>query len=262
VDERGCGSRAARAVLLAAGGTSISEIARQVSRDRGWVREWIRRFGQHRLVGDTTRPEPAARRSFPPEERHDVVGLAYHPQAELAVARTHWAVRPLAEVAFTGGYIPQRISKSTVQRWLHSPDPDFRRRVRRVVRWYLRPPRGTHVICVDEKTQVQILEGRHRGAPMRAGVPQRLEVHCRRHGTLAVLAGFAVRSGQVVVRIRPRRRGDEFLELLDALRARWPRGRLVVVLDNLSVHSTPALTAWLRAQQGRVRFEFLPLHAS
>lgn len=190
--------------------------------------------------------------------------------------RTHWAVRPLAEAAFTWAYIRQRVSKSTVnrwlsqavlkphriQRWLHSPDPDFRRKVRRVVRWYLRPPRGTHVICVDEKTQLQILEHAHPGAPMTSGRPQRLEVHYRRHGTLAVLAGFAVRSGQVVVRIRPRRRGHEFLELLQALRARWPRGRLVIILDNLSVHSTPAITTWLRAQQGRVRFEFLPLHAS
>jgi transposase len=73
---------------------------------------------------------------------------------------------------------------------------------------------------------------------------------------------LAVRSGHVVVRVRRRRREQEFLELLHALRVRWPHGRLVIILDNLSVHSTPAIKAWLRAQDGRVRFEFLPLHAS
>jgi transposase len=194
----------------------------------------------------------------------------------LVAARTHWAIRPLAEAAFTWSYVQQRVSKSTVnrwlrqaalkphrvQRWLHSPDPDFRRKLRRVVRWYLRPRRGVQVICVDEKTQVQILERRSLGRPLAPGRPPRLEVHYRRHGTLAVLAGLAVRSGQVVVRVRRRRREQEFLELLHALRARWPRGRLVIILDNLSVHSTPTIKAWLRAQDGRVRFEFLPLHAS
>ena len=44
--------------------------------------------------------------------------------------------------------------------------------------------------------------------------------------------------------------------------AATPHGRLVVVLDNLSIHTTPEIRAWLAAQQGRVRFEFLPLHAS
>jgi transposase len=37
---------------------------------------------------------------------------------------------------------------------------------------------------------------------------------------------------------------------------------LVIVLDNLSIHTTPAVRAWLSAQDDRVRFEFLPLHAS
>jgi len=64
------------------------------------------------------------------------------------------------------------------------------------------------------------------------------------------------------VRVRRRRRHQEFLELLKAIRARWPRGRLIIVLDNLSIHTTPEIQAWLREQGGRVRFEFLPLHAS
>ena len=217
-----------------------------------------------------------ARQSFPPEERHEVLALACHPLTELAAARTHWAVRPLAEAATTWGYLRGRLSKSTVarwlnqaalkphriQRWLHSPDPEFRLKVRRVVRWYLRPPRGTRVICVDEKTQVQILERLHPGRPLAPQRPQRIEDVYRRHGTLAILAGFEVRTGRVVLHVRRQRRGQEFLALLKTLRRHWPRGRLVIVLDNLSIHTTPEVRAWLRAQQGRVRFEFLPLHAS
>lgn len=149
-----------------------------------------------------------------------------------------------------------------MQRWLHSPDPDFRRKVRRVVRLYLHPPRGSRVICVDEKTQVQILERLHPGRRMGAGRPQRVDVHYKRHGVLAILAGWDVRCGQVVIRVRHRRRAREFVELLQAIRRRWPRGRLVIVADNLSIHMAPPVRAWLTAQAGRVRFEFLPLHAS
>ena len=65
-----------------------------------------------------------------------------------------------------------------------------------------------------------------------------------------------------MVHVRRRRRGREFLDLLKGVRRRWPHGRLVIILDNLSIHTTPAVHAWLSAQAGRVRFEFLPLHAS
>lgn len=205
-----------------------------------------------------------------------MLSLACHPQTELAAARTHWALRPLAEAAYTWGYLRGRISKSTVgrwlsqallkphrvRRWLHSPDPEFRRKLQRIVRLYLRPPRGSRVLCVDEKTQVQILEHLHPGRPLAPGRPQRIAAHYRRHGTVAILAGLDVRTGQVVVRVRRRRRHQEFLELLKALRARWPRGTLILVLDNLSIHTTPEVRAWLQDQAGRVRFEFLPLHAS
>lgn len=221
-------------------------------------------------------PDLVDPRSFPPEERHEVFALACHPQTELAAARTHWALRPLAQAAYTWGYLRGRVSKSTVgrwlnqaalkphriRRWLHSPDPEFRRKVRRLVRLYLRPPRGARVLCVDEKTQVQILERLHLGRPLAPRQPERLEVHYRRHGTVAILAGLDVRSGQVVGRVRRRRRHQEFLQLLQALRTRWPRGTLIIVLDNLSIHTTPQIHAWRQDQAGRVRFEFLPLHAS
>ena len=226
--------------------------------------------------GWPTRRVQVAHRSFPPEERHDVVGLACHPQTELAAARTHWALRSLAEAASTWGYVRGPLSKSTVgrwlktaaikphriQRWLHSPDPDFRRKVRRVVRWYLRAPRRTCVICVDEKTQVQLLERLHPTRPAQGGKLERVEDVYRRHGTLAIFAGLEVRTGRVVVHVRRRRRGQEFLDFLKHLRACRPRGRLVIILDNLSIHTTPAVRAWLAAQAGSVYLEFLPLHAS
>jgi transposase len=201
--------------------------------------------------------------------------MACSPSAELWGVRTHWAIRPLAHAAIEWSFV-RSISKSTVhrwlseadlkphrvRRWLHSPDPEFRAKVRRIVRLYLHPPRGARVICVDEKTQQQILEAIHPPRPMRPGVAARIEQTYRRHGTVATLAGLDVRTGQVTLVVRHRRRHQEFLELLQAIRRRWPRGRLIIVADNLSVHSHPAVRAWVAMQQGRVQLVFLPLHAS
>lgn len=56
----------AQAVLLAAAGSSTSEIARRVGRDRGWVREWVRRFGRHRLAGLHDAPRAGRPPKFSP----------------------------------------------------------------------------------------------------------------------------------------------------------------------------------------------------
>lgn len=194
-------------------------------------------------------PGPGVPPGFPPEERHDIVSMACSPRAELWGAQTHWAVRPLARAAIEWGFV-RRISKSTVhqwlteadlkphriRRWLHSPDPEFRAKVRKLVRLYLHPPRGARVICVDEKTQVQVLEHTHPARPMRPGRPTRIEQTYRRH--------------------------QEFLELLRQLRRRWPKGRLIIIVDNLSIHTHPRVNEWLHTHQGRVQLVFLPLHAS
>jgi transposase len=201
--------------------------------------------------------------------------MAVSPRAELWGVRTHWAVRPLARAAAEWSFV-RSISKSTVhrwlsqadlkphrvRRWLHSPDPDFRAKVRHIVRLYLRPPRRSRVLCVDEKTQQQILERVHPTRPMAPGVPTRIEQTYRRHGVVATLAGLDVQTGHVILLVRQRRRHQEFLELLQTLRRRWPRGRLLIVADNLSIHTHPNVLAWVAMQQGQVQLVFLPLHAS
>ena len=56
----------ARAVLLAAGGQSIAAVARQVARDRKWVRHWIGRFAEERLAGLRDAPRSGRPPKFSP----------------------------------------------------------------------------------------------------------------------------------------------------------------------------------------------------
>lgn len=241
-------------------GLGTRAIARAVGRAPHWVRCWRERFARDRLNGLVDTPSSGRPARFFPEERHDIVSMACSPRAELWGAHTHWAIRPLARAAVQWGFV-RTIGKSTVhewlrdadlkphriRRWLHSPDPDFRTKVRRVVRLYLHPPRGARVICADEKTQLQILERIHPPRPLAPGRPVRVEQTYRRHGVLAVLTGLDVRTGRVSVLVRARRRHQEFLDLLIHLRRRWPRGRLLVIVDNLPIHTHPRVAAWLRS---------------
>ncbi|MEU4412685.1 transposase [Nocardia salmonicida] len=61
-------------------------------------------------------------------------------------------------------------------------------------------------------------------------------------------------TGSVIVR------GEEFLELLKSLRARWPGERLYVVADNFSPHKRVEVQDWAAAHE--VELVFLPTYSS
>jgi transposase len=56
----------AQAVLLAARGQPIAGIARQVGRDRKWVRRWVDRFVRDRLAGLQDAPRSGRPARFSP----------------------------------------------------------------------------------------------------------------------------------------------------------------------------------------------------
>ena len=82
-------------------------------------------------------------------------------QTKPADGSTEWSGRSLA--AATG------ISKTTVHRWLQtfsvqpdgyklSTDSFFVEKIRDIVGLYLNPPENAVVLCVDKKTQIQVLD--------------------------------------------------------------------------------------------------------
>ncbi|KAB1977570.1 hypothetical protein [Streptomyces triticiradicis] len=67
--------------------------------------------------------------------------------------------------------------------------------------------------------------------------PRRLRAAYDRYdGVRQMLVALDLATGKLYYRIRPRKRWREILDLLKALRARWPGQKLYVVLDNLSPH--------------------------
>jgi transposase len=267
----------ARMVLLAATGMSNAEIGRRLGCDADTVRLWRNRFAVRPKV-DALRDQARSGRParVTPETRIEVVKLACSPPPAGA-ARTTWSRSALrAALAASCGV---SLSESEIGRilrlqelrphhyrlWLHSPDPEFREKARRVCRLYLSPPPGATVLCVDEKTQIQALRRRFAGRRPAPRLSGRYEFEYRRGGVVGLLAAFDVRTGRIFAQCRPRRTAADLVAFMEAVARRYPRGPVYVVWDNLDIHRDGPDQRWtaFNARHGhRFHFVFTPKHAS
>jgi transposase len=86
----------------------------------------------------------------------------------------------------------------------------------------------------------------------------------KRYGTVSLLAGIDLLTGQVHALVRDRHRSREFIEFLQVLDAAYPSHTAIkVILDNHSTHISKETKAWLAKQPpGRFEFTFTPKHGS
>jgi transposase len=86
----------------------------------------------------------------------------------------------------------------------------------------------------------------------------------KRHGTLSLLAGIDLLTGQVHASIEDRHRSREFVGFLKKLDAAYPVDTAIkVILDNHSAHISKETKAWVDSQtEGRFSFVFTPKHGS
>jgi hypothetical protein len=130
---------------------------------------------------------------------------------------------------------------------------------------YLKPPPGSIVLCVDEKTGMQALKRKYPSRMPAPGRHGRWEFEYKRNGTLKLLAAFNPHSGKVYGECRPTRTGEDLVEFMEKI-AVMTRGLTVhVVWDNLNIHFDGKDKRWTkfnRRHRGRFCFHYTPLHAS
>jgi transposase len=255
----------ARVALLAEEGLRNDEIAPLVGLSAHKVGKWRRRVAEQGVGGIADRPRPGAPRRYGHDERLRVFNTACSPPPEGA---THWSVRSLAKAVGMSKSQTHAILSAAdlkphqVRSWLTSLDPDFETKQAEVCGLYLNPPEGAIVVSLDEKTSLQAKQPIRPEIAMRPGRPARREFEYKRHGTVALLAALLVHTGEVKGAVYERSSRVEFLDFLQRLEAEIPHGKQVhAILDNLQVHKTPEVTAWL-AQHPRWHFHFTPTHAS
>lgn len=183
--------------------------------------------------------------------------------------------------------------------WLHPKmdDPgEFVAQVEEISDLYRQAPAlaaaGVHLLSCDEMTGIQALE---RAAPtlaMRPGQSERREFEYIRHGTLSLIANFAVATGQVVhPSLGPTRTEDDFVAHIRQTVSSDPQARWIFIVDQLNTHQSEGLVAlvaelcglqeelgrkgkrgirasmasraaWLTAAEQRIRFVYTPKHCS
>lgn len=269
-------SKRARIVLLAAEGRSNGEIARIVGVTVKTVRKWRGRVAARKHV-DALEDAPRSGRPplIPLFIRCEVVQLACdRPDGCKVPFRDRWTLGSLrSSIAQQTGWLlseteirrilrDEKLRPHRVRMWLHSPDPNFRRKVRAICDLYCEPPKRATVLCVDEKTGMQALERTHPFRPARPGRDGRLEFEYKRHGTRALIAAFDTQTGRVFARCGRRRREKDLLRFMEALAKRYPKGRVYVVWDNLNIHHGERWKKFNRRHRGRFHFVHTPIHAS
>jgi len=109
------------------------------------------------------------------------------------------------------------------------------------------------VLCVDEKSQIQALDGTQPILPLAPGIPKRRTHDYLRHGT--TFAALDIATGTVIGELHRRHPSSEFLFTIDA---NVPADLDIhLVMDNYGTHKTPAVKAWL-ARHPRFHVHFTP----
>ena len=125
--------------------------------------------------------------------------------------------------------------------WLNSHDPDFDTKAREICQLYVQAPQfhkqGRLILCCDEKTGMQILERKHPTRLAQPGKPERREQDYIRHGTRALIASFAVPTGEVVYDLGETRTSEDFAAHIAHVAGHFREmTRFDWVVDNLNTH--------------------------
>lgn len=120
-------------------------------------------------------------------------------------------------------------------------------------------------ISYDEKPGLQALAAKSPDLPPVPGQhpsPTR-DYEYERRGTVSLLAGLDLHSGQVTEIVRDTHKSSDFIAFLRKLDARYPAGTPIrLLLDNHSAHISRETQSYLQTVPGRFRFAFTPTHGS
>ncbi|QIE29329.1 IS630 family transposase ISCARN21 (plasmid) [Caballeronia sp. SBC1] len=287
----------AKVLLGYAAGTSITELQRQLGISRPTI---YRSVDKALAAGVQTGLKDKYHRPHEPEITDEakawVVSIACTKPKDHGLAAELWSISALArfvsEGAEAAGFARlANAGKSTVWRilneneikphkiryYLEKRDPEFDRKMQEVLMVYRdvsiyqesavhdARPNPIYTVSVDEKPGVQAIG---LTAPDLPPVPGKASTVGRdyeyvRRGTVSILAGIDLHSGQIFANVEERHRSVEFIALLKRLDEYYPSEAIIrVVLDNHSAHISKETMAYLAARPGRFEYVHTPKHGS
>jgi transposase len=289
-------ARVARARMLLAyrADPSFFAVGRALGVHHQTVQRCIERAQAHGAVSALEdSPRPGREPVITLEARAWLVDLACRKAKDFGYPHEVWTTRLLAEHArergpSAGHACLSELAQGTVCKildaaevkphkvryYLERRDPEFAPKmaevlcVYRQVKLLKRRPASDAVaiLSYDEKPGVQAIGTTGSDLPPEPGVHQAFgrDHEYKRHGTVSLLAGIDLLSGQVHALVKDRHRSREFVEFLMLLDAAYPPHTAIkLILDNHSAHISKETRAWLGEQRtGRFEFVFTPKHGS
>ena len=129
-----------------------------------------------------------------------------------------------------------------------------------------KPGDAVAIVSYDEKPGIQALATTAPDLPPEPGKHATFarDHEYKRYGTVSLLAGIDLLTGQVHALVKDRHRSCEFVEFLKLIDAAYPTHTAIkLILDNHSAHISKETRAWLADQPaGRFEFVFTPKHGS
>ena len=285
----------ARLLLAYRSNPSSTAVGEQIGVMRHTVRRCVRRaqrLGVMAALDDSPRPGKAP--VITPEARAWLVSLACQKAKDLGYPHELWTTRLLArharEHAALAGHpcmasivqgtvckilARHKVKPHKVRYYLERRDEAFEAKMAEVLCVYrevalLRESQEAEsnvaIISYDEKPGIQAIGTTAPDLPPQPGShPAFARDHeYKRHGTLSLLAGIDLLTGQVHASIEDRHRSREFVGFLKTLDAAYPADTAIkVILDNHSAHISKETKGWVEGQpEGRFSFVFTPKHGS
>jgi transposase len=262
----------ARIVLWHAEMRPKKEIAALAGVSRPTVDLWLDRYGCEGIGGLLDRRRGAAREQVPGAIRARILAASrVSPPAETGLS--HWSSREMAVfIGRTEGVYVSHHYVATLWRenglrphrqgtFKLSRDPEFAAKIANIVGLYLHPPGGAVVLSLDEKTQIQALDRTQPLLLITFDATEKPTHDYLRHRTTNLFAALNVATGEVYGKCTPTRDGPNFLAFVKKAVQPHAGKDIHLVLDNLSIHTTPDVRSWLD-DNPNVHFHFTPVGSS
>ncbi len=290
----------ARILLLKADGTSIDDIADKVGMNRKSVMLCINKYlegGVENALFDA--PGRGRNAEITDDEKAWIINIACQKPVDFGYSAEVWTrtllTKHINKFAEEAGHIRlSTISQSKVRTILEEADikpnkityycenrdPDFDQKMHNVLLVYkqlsmqfdengkLLPfdddNQIVHVLSYDEKPGIQATANTSDDLlPDENHKTISRDYEYKRLGTVSLLAGIDLQTGEAIPLVRDRHTSKEYIEFLKLLDSKYPKeDKIRLVLDNLKVHISEETKKYLATVPGRFEFVFTPKHGS
>jgi len=297
ISRKEAAARVERATILLgyAGGETIASLARRLRTNRPKVERCIDKaleLGAVAALSDM--PRSGKTPTITPEARTWVVSVACQKPQELGYSYELWTTRLLAQhirshcdqaghpslVRLARGTVSKILRKSKIRPhkityYMERRDPEFEAKMAQVLFVYKEvellsrkdaaSPDMVAFLSYDEKPGIQAIANTGADLPPVPGEHDCIfrDSEYTRHGTVSLLAGIDLLTGEAHGLVRDRHRSAEFIEFLKLVDATYAKQMTIrIILDNHSAHISKETRRYLASVPNRFDFVLTPTHGS